>query len=352
MSRRLVSLAAVFCGLTLASPALAAKPKIAFRLEYAPPTPPEGCPDPEELALLLAAEFGYLVVRTDVSPVVRIEVHRVGRGFEAELWGPGPAGGTKPWHGRTDPQGTCRELAYDVATLVEARLGARAWGSEAPPPHLAAPPEIEVNVPELHTFAFRPPESLAALVPQATASVTSSTPNGEEPPFQVEAAIGPALSLYGLPGVAVGGSGLLGVRWPLFAFFAEVRGLITPASGVGDRDLPGRTVAWTGSVLPCLALKHVDACGVVSVSQLQFDLGSGYDVTASDAFSVGFGGRVDGRIRLSERFRLHGYVDLNMQLRSIVVALDPTESRNAVTDWRSPLLRITAGITVSANLLE
>ncbi|MDI1430216.1 hypothetical protein [Polyangium sorediatum] len=351
MPRRLASLAAVLCGLTLASPALAAKPKVAFRLEYAPPTPADGCPDAEELALLLAGEFGYLVVRTDVSPVVRIEVRRVGRSFEAELWAP-TAEGAEPWHGRTDPQGTCRELAYDVATLVEARLGARAWGSEAPPPHIAAPPEIEVQSPALHAFAFRPFESLAALVPQAAASITSSTSNSEEPPFQVEAAAGPAVSLYGLPGVAVGGSGLLGVRWPLFAFFAEVRGLITPASGVGDRDLPGRTAAWTGSVLPCLALKHVDACGVVSVSQLQFDLGSGYDVTASDAFSVGFGGRVDGRIRLSERFRLHGYVDLNMQLRSIVVALDPTESRNAVTDWRSPLFRITAGITVSANLLE
>ncbi|MRG98287.1 hypothetical protein GF068_41205 [Polyangium spumosum] len=293
-----------------------------------------------------------MVVRTDVSPVVRIEVQRVGKGFEAEIWGPDPAEGVEPWHGRTDPQGTCRELAYDVAALVEARLGARAWSSEAPPPHLAAPPEIEVKPPELHTFAFRPPESLAALVPRAPASVTSSTPNGEEPPFEVEAAAGPAVSLYGLPGVAVGGSGLLGVRWPFFAAFAEVRGLITPASGIGDRDLPGRTVAWTGSVLPCLALKHVDACGVVSFSQLQFDLGPAYDVTASDAFSVGFGGRIDGRIRLSERFRLHGYVDVNMQLRSIAVALDPSQTTGETTFWRSPVLRIAIGVNVSANLME
>ncbi|TKC90555.1 hypothetical protein [Polyangium fumosum] len=344
MPCRLASLAAVLCGLTLAPPAIAAKPKIAFRLEYAPPTPAEDCPDAEELAFMLAGEFGYMVVRTDVSPVVRVEVHHVRRSFEAELWGPALEDGAEAWHGKTDTQGTCRELAYDIASLVRARLGPGAWGREAPPAHLTAPPEIEVQRPELRPLTLRLPESLALLVPWTSAFVESSTPNTEEAPVQVEAGLGAAVSPYGLPSVGVGGNGFLGVRWRRFAGFAEVRGLITPASGIGERQIPGRATTWTGSALPCFATKHVDACAVVSLSQLQIDLGPGRAVTGSDGFSVGFGGRINGHISLSDRFSLLGYADINMQLRSIALVLDGT-----VPDWRSPLLRTTLGVALTAN---
>jgi len=350
MPRRLASLAAVICGLTLAPPALAAKPRIAFRLEYAPPAPAADCPDAEELAFMLAGEFGYMVVRTDVSPVVRVEVHRAARAFEAELWGPALEDGAEAWHGKTDTQGTCRELAYDIAALVRARLGPGAWGREDPPAHLAAPPELEVQRPEISPVAFRMPKSLAFLVPRASAFVVNSTPDAEASPVHVEAGLGGAVSPYGLPSVAVGGNGFLGVRWRSFSGFAEVRGLVTPASGIGEKEIPGRATLWTGSVMPCFAAKHADACAVVSLSQLQVDLGPGRAITGSDGFSVGFGGRVNGRLSLSERFSLLGYADVNMQLRSIALELAPQGSSGAVPDWRSPLLRITLGVAITVAL--
>ncbi|MRG98290.1 hypothetical protein [Polyangium spumosum] len=302
---------------------------------------------------MLAGEFGYMVVRTDVSPVVRVEVRRVGRAFEAELWGPDTEGGVEAWHGKTDTQGTCRELAYDIAALVRARLGPGAWGREDPPAHLAAPPEIEVQRPELRPFALRLPESLAFLAPRMPASLESSTPNAEGSPVLIEAGLGAAVSPYGLPSVAVGGNAFLGVRWRRFAAFVEARGLITPASGIGETEIPGRATIWTGSAMPCLALKYVDGCAVVSLSQLQIDLGHGRAVTGSDGFSVGFGGRVNGKLSLSERFSLLGYADFNMQLRSIALELAPqTSTSGAVPDWRSPLLRITLGVAVTASFSD
>jgi len=147
MLRRLAPLAALLFGLFAARSSQAApKPKIALRLEYEAPQG-EICPDAEEQAMMIAGEFGYLVIRPDVSPVLRIAIRRVANTFEAEISAPNPADGATPWHGTTDTQGTCRELAYDIAALVKMRLGPQAWPSEEPPKNLAAPPEIEVGRP-------------------------------------------------------------------------------------------------------------------------------------------------------------------------------------------------------------
>jgi len=133
MPLRLASLAFVVCALAISANAEAApKHRIAFRLEYEAPSVDAACPDADELALMIAAEFGYLVVRTDVSPVVRVTIRRSSKRFEAEMSAPELAEGLEPWHGKTDTQGSCRELAYDVATLIEGRLGGWCFSTRRP----------------------------------------------------------------------------------------------------------------------------------------------------------------------------------------------------------------------------
>ncbi|MRG94002.1 hypothetical protein [Polyangium spumosum] len=136
------AIAPLLCLSLLASPPASAAPKhrIVFRLDYDAP-PDASCPDAEEVALQMAAEFGYLVVRPGAPGVVRVDVQKVKNGFQAEIRAPRMIEGAEPWRGVSDVQGTCRELAYDVATLVLLLLGPRAWPGEAPPAHLAAPPE-------------------------------------------------------------------------------------------------------------------------------------------------------------------------------------------------------------------
>jgi hypothetical protein len=351
MPRPFASIAAVLFAVSLAPEVFAApEQKIAFRLEYEPPEG-AGCPTADALALMLAGEFGYLVVRTDVSPVLRVAINRTAKGFEAELSAPDPTGNAETWHGKTNPQATCRELAYDLAYLVKLRLGPRAWPGEEPPPSLAAPPEIELGRPVIAPMTPRLPDAFAIVVPRVPASIPSSS-EGEER-IKLEASLGAVVSPYGLPSVALGGSFMPSVRWKRLAFAFDIRGVITPSASIGDAELPGRTTAWTASLLPCAALPHVDLCGVVSFGQMQLDLGKSYTVTGSDAFSMGFGARIAGRIPLSQRFTLVPFGEGTMQLRTISIQLDPnvTGAKEPI-DWRSPTLRLTFGVAVAANLLE
>ncbi|MDI3292013.1 hypothetical protein [Polyangium sp. 15x6] len=349
--RRLLPLAAATCALALASSAAAApKHKIAFRLDYDAPDASTGCPDAEELALMMAAEFGYVVVRTDVPTVLRVDVRRVGKDFEAELSAPDPSGNGKEWRWRTDKQGTCRELAYDMASLVRLAFGPRAWGSETPPPMLAAPPDIEVGRPEIHPVAFRMPEFLAMIAPGSAGPTSPGTPEGT--PVQVAAALGPVVVPYGLPSFAVGGQGMLEVRWPRFALAVDMRGVVTPASGIGDRNVPARTSLWSGTILPCARASIVDICAAASIGRTTFHLDAPGKLGLSDGVSVGFGARVAARWTFAERYAALFFVDAVADLRSVVVESAIAETGQTVEDWRSPPVRLGLGALFSFELTK
>ena len=354
--RLLCPLAAAVLTLVLASSAVAApKHKIAFRLDYDAPDASTGCPDADELALMMAAEFGYLVVRTDVSAVLRVDVRRVGKDFEAELWAPDPAGNGKEWHWRTDKQGTCHELAYDLAALVKMALGPRAWGSEEPPPALAAPPDIEVGRPALVApFVLRPYASVAFIPPGEQGPVappsTPATPVGEGA-MRADVMLFGIVSPYGLSSTAVGGGGAFALRWPRFAVAAEIRGMMTPGSGIGDPPAPGRTSLLTGVVLPCFVVAPLDVCAVASISKLDFDLPPPLRLATVDGLTGGFGVRLVGRWQFAQRLALVGYGEVTGEVRHVTLEWKPTEGG---TDpgyyWRSPTARVVLGVGLSVNV--
>ncbi|MDC3984552.1 hypothetical protein [Polyangium jinanense] len=349
--RRLLLLAAATCALALASSAAAApKHKIAFRLDYDAPDASTGCPDTEELALMMAAEFGYVVVRTDVSTVLHVDVRRVGKDFEAELSAPDPSGNGKEWRWRTDKQGTCRELAYDMASLVRLAFGPRAWGSETPPPVLAAPPDIEVGRPEIHPVAFRMPEFLAMIAPGSAGPTSPGSPEGT--PVQVSAALGPVVSLLGLPSVAVGGQGMVDVRWPRFALAADMRGVVTPASGIGPRDIPARTSFWSGTILPCARASILDICGAAAIGRMTFHLEKPGSLSVSDGLLVGFGLRLAARWNFAQRYSLLFFGEGIADVRSVVFKTAGPESGQTVEEWRAPPVRLSLGTLFSIMLNE
>ncbi|MDI1484356.1 hypothetical protein [Polyangium sp. y55x31] len=349
--RRLLLVAAASLTLAFASSAAAApKEKIAFRLDYHAPDASAGCPDAEELALMMAGEFGYLVVRTDVSAVLRVEVRRVGQDFEGELWAPDPSGNGKEWHSITDKQGTCRELAYDMASLVRIALGPRAWGSDTPPPELAAPTDIEVGTPEIHPVAFRMPQFLAALAPGSKAPTAGTTSEGT--PVQVTAALGPVVSPLGLPSVAVGGQGMVEVRWPRFALAADMRGVATPASGIGPRDVPARTSFWSGTILPCARAGIVDICGAAAIGRMTFHLEKPGSLSLSDGLLVGFGARLAARWSFAERYSFLFFGEGIADVRSVVFRTAGPNSGQTVEEWRAPPVRLSLGILLSIMLNE
>jgi hypothetical protein len=357
MARRVLIIAAALFALSFAPSAIAApKHKIALRLEYERPEPPELCPDAEQLGLMIAAEFGYVVVRTDASAVLTVSVRRAGGEYKADLRAPHPSGNGAEWRRTLEKQGTCQELAYDIAALVRLGLGPLKWPGEEAPAVLAAPPEVDVERPEIRPLALRMPESLALLLPGASAALVGSTPApapAEEPPMQMEAALGVVVSPYGLPSVAVGGSGLLGLRWKRFALAMDIRAVITPASGIGEPPTPGRTSLVTVAFLPCGSVSFLDLCGVVAGSRLAFDLEAPSYVKTADAFSAGFGVHLAARWRFSKRFSLAGYVESTAELRSVVFRTFTTNAGDEPTPiWRSPFIRAVLGVSVSAYVFD
>jgi hypothetical protein len=349
MPRRLASLAAVISALSVAPDVLAEpEPKIAFRLDY---QPAEGadCPDAKALAVMLAGEFGYAVVRTDVSPLLRVEIRRSGKGLVADIAAPDPTASAETWHGKTDTRITCHELVYDVAYTVRLRLGPSGWRGEEPPPSLAAPPEIDVGSVEIRPFEPRLPEFLAVRVP-SDGEPNQSMPPGDTSPL-VDIALGPTLSPLGLTSVGVGGSGLLGARWRRFALALDFRGMITPLQGVGPRDRPVRTSQWSGSLLPCAVNTVIDVCAAVAFSRTVVHIDGPGALTVSDGFNVGFGARVAARWQFADRFGLLGYLDGVADLRSLVLT-GTTSDGTTVEDWRAPAIRLSLGVALSVTFAK
>jgi len=215
-------------------------------------------------------------------------------------------------------------------------------------PELPPPPEaetisvLESTVIERASLTPAPP----ALVSGPYAPPGTKTP--PELPFRAEVALGGAVSPYGMPSVGVGGNGMIGLRWQRFAVAADVRGLITPARGIGQTNLPGRASLWTASLLPCIIASFVDLCGTVNFSLMTLDI-EGVELPYWDGFSVGFGSRVGARWQFAERFALVGYGEATMELRTLALR-SGTDAGNLREDWRSPQVRLGLGVALAVTV--
>lgn len=361
MIERVVAVTAACAVLSFSGSSAAERPpQIAFRLDYQANLPGRGCPSADEFGLILAGEFGYLLVRDDAAATLRVETRTNGKAIEAELSAPNPTGEGE-WR-RVVTSQDCRELLYDAATLIRIRFGAGGWQGEAPPPWLLAPARFEVESPELRMAM--PAAFVGSIAGESTPrpqlmpwEVPVQPLPAQEPekaPFQAEVALSAAVTPYGMPRVAIGGGGMLGVRWKNLAFGMDIRGVVTPIAGIGEPELKdARASLLTVGFLPCVGVRFVDICGAVNATILGLDAPPPLVVSASDGFSMGFGGRLVGRYPLSSRFTLFGYGDVSGQLRAITIRgpLDGDVS-NIVTHWRSPYLRITLGLGIAVSLIE
>jgi hypothetical protein len=210
---------------------------------------------------------------------------------------------------------------------------------EPPPDPCAHEPErIEVLEVPIEPVSF----------PPLPAVVSGGSFAKNEDAMKTEVALGFAFSPYGMSGVGLGGNGLIGLRWPRVALAMDVRGLITPASGIGEKNIPGRTSIWTGTLLPCVVASVVDICGLGSVSLLNFHVD--YAITQSDGLAAGFGGRINARWPFLSRFSALFYIEGAAQLRRFNFRSLQNLETGGPADWTAPSFRITTGIAISALL--
>lgn len=212
------------------------------------------------------------------------------------------------------------------------------------PPGSAGGDKIAVE--RASQLRIRVPALVSGSYPQPGAN-----PPREQQPFRAEVGLGAAVSPYGMPSVGVGGNAFVGLRWQRVTVAADIRGLITPASGIGDRQIPGRATLWTGSAVPCIIASFVDICGTLNLSIMTLDIDSMLALRSWDGFSTGIGIRAAARLPMSERFTAVFYGDASMELRTLVLRSAASSAPGGPReDWRSPQVRVTFGIAVAATV--
>jgi hypothetical protein len=341
-------------------------PQIAIRLEYDPGPPQLACPSRREFAAHINSLFEYVVVRDDAQARLVVTVGKKAGAFDAEMKLFAADDEKDPrWNPRKRNTYHCQELIYDLAVDIREHLGPLGWGEDAtePPPWLRAPaqpgrPDSEPEKPQIgKDEVSTPPEPAVAALPPSVLAVVD--PGAFPPPNaqpqasgpKAEVGLGAVMSPYGLPSVGVGGSGLIGLRWPNFFLAADFRGVVTPSATIGAQSIPGRTSLWTGALLPCVATKHVDICGIIAASQLNFNIPSNITVGSTDGFSLGFGTRVAARWTFGSIFALTGYGELTAQLRTLSLAGESSDGKGgAAIYWRTPTARITLGLAIHATI--
>jgi hypothetical protein len=368
-ARLLVPHVAVLAVLSWAGAATAQEhqdPQIAIRLEYDPGPPQLACPSRREFAAHINSLFEYVVVRDDAQARLVVTVGKKAGAFDAEMKLFAADDEKAPrWNPRKQNRFHCQELIYDLAVDIREHLGPLGWGEDAtePPPWLRPRTQAERSDGETMKPKEGGEEASASPVPAVAAlpsSLLAVVEPGSFPPPNAQAqassprpevGLGPAMSPYGLPSVGVGGSGLIGLRWPNFFLAADFRGVVTTSATIGARSIAGRTSLWTGALLPCAATKYVDICGVVAASQMYFGLPSNVAIGSSDGFSLGLGARVAARWTFGSIFALTGYGELTAQLRKLWLAGESSDGKGGTEIyWRSPPARITLGLAVHATI--
>lgn len=347
--------AAFFLAILSTVPARAVpnRPRIAVRLSYEAPSGAR-CPERDEVALLLAGEFGYSIVDEDAISTLSIRVRRKGAGFEAAL-DARDLDDVPRWERMMPNQWTCRELLYDAALLIRIALGPRGWGGAAEPPAWLSPPvEVGSSAPAVvparySTFEVLPAPRIAPVF--ATVMTTPGTEKEEGLPVHMDLGAGFRFSPFGMSGVGLGGAGFVGVRWSVLRARLEFSGLtsltrvaVTDQGGGVDVSLFG------ASLVPCAGKSWLHGCIVIGAGFWQLLATAPTELRQDRSAYASLGLRFASELDVTSRFALGLHVDLGMTLKAPAVR-SADSSPTAPPDWVAPLFFWTIGIDGITKIL-
>ncbi|WP_437755456.1 hypothetical protein [Sorangium sp. So ce1389] len=228
------------------------------------------------------------------------------------------------YDGRGEPRGRqertaadCRALIDDITLSLSIAMRAlpTATSPDAPAPADATPepphasPEAQPSA-SLRARAAPPPPPRRA--PGPARAAPPAVPPSVRPRLQLGA--GPVLAAGFAPGVSVGFSGFVGLRWPDASLLLEARGDLPATTNIPH---PGVTVdtSWLGgSVVPCLHEAWFFGCGVVTAGQLRYSLRA-TGASPDTRFHVGVGLRAGAEAPLSPRLAAQLTADLLVNAR-------------------------------------
>ncbi|WP_434044439.1 MULTISPECIES: hypothetical protein [Sorangium] len=293
------------------------------RLSYTRDPAAAACPDEEGFRNAVATRLG------GVDPFapggawrVEVAITRRASDFKAEviLYD----GGGQPRGRRERAAPDCRALVDDITLTLSVAMRPLPAPSapdapapdEAPtqPPRAAPEPQPPAS-PPAGAAPLPPPEPRRAPPPAREAPPARAVPPVALPSVRpkLQLGAGPVLAAGFAPGLSVGFSGFVGLRWPDASLLLEARGDLP----VTSTPRPGMTIdtAWLGgSLVPCLHTAWFFGCGVVTAGQLRYSLPT-TGTSPGTPIHVGLGLRAGAEARLSSYLAAQLIADLLVNAR-------------------------------------
>ncbi|WP_437957749.1 hypothetical protein WME76_41650 [Sorangium sp. So ce119] len=320
----------VIAGLLAAALSLMAAPSAAgevlpggARLSYARDPGAAACPDEEGFRNAVATRLGGVdPFSPDGAWRVEVAITRRANDFKAEV---------ALYDGRGQPRGRqeraapdCRALVDDITLTLSVAMrplpaptapDAPAPDEAATEPPRAAPESQPPASPPAGAAPSPPPAPRRAPPPVRAAPPARAVPPAVLPSVRprLQLGAGPVLAAGFAPGLSVGFSGFVGLRWPDASLLVEARGDLP----VTSTPRPGMTIdtAWLGgSVVPCLHGTWFFGCGLVTAGRLQRSVRAKRTFLKTDV-QIGLGLRAGAEASVSSRLASQLTVDLLVNAR-------------------------------------
>ncbi|XXY44026.1 hypothetical protein WME91_28865 [Sorangium sp. So ce269] len=312
------------------------------RLSYARDPGAAACPEEEGFRNAVTTRLGGVdPFSPDGAWRVEVVITPRARDLKAEI---------ALYDDRGEPRGRQERTAADCRALIDdvtlslsivMRPLAAASAPDAPapvdatpePPHAA--PESQPPASSRARAAPPPPPRRA---PESARAAPPALPPSVRPRLQLGA--GPVLAAGFAPGVSVGFSGFVGLRWPDASLLLEARGDLP----ITTTPYPGVTVdtSWLGgSIVPCLHESWFFGCGVVTAGQLRYSLRA-MEMSPDTRIYVGLGLRAGAEAPLSPRLTAQLTADLLVNARRPRLWFDDGEAAFAGTASGVVALRLVA----------
>ncbi|WP_437622192.1 hypothetical protein [Sorangium sp. So ce1151] len=285
------------------------------RLSYARDPGAAACPEEEGFRNAVATRLGGVdPFSPDGAWRVEVVITPRARDLKAEI---------ALYDGRGEPRGRQERTAADCRALVDDITLSISIAMRAPPtatsPDAPAPADATPEPPHAAP-ASQPPASSRARAappppprraPEPARAAPPAVPPSVRPRLQLGA--GPVLAAGFAPGVSVGFSGFVGLRWPDASLLIEARGDL-PATTTPRPDMFVDTSWLGGSVVPCLHEAWFFGCGVATVGRLQRSVRATRAFVKTDV-QVGLGLRAGAEAPLSPRLTVQLTADLLVNAR-------------------------------------
>ena len=299
----------------LASPAWADVPREPLRLEYARDAGAVRCPDDQEVRDAITARVrgqGF-----DGASPTRLVVRAQGDGTRhagsAELR---DGAGALLWSVAVGP------LAQDCAAVMDAL--ALSIAIKLGPPR-RAPAQAGGRL-----FGVEGESAAAPIEPDGVAPAVARAP------LRFRVGAGAALELATAPGLALGLSLDVGLRWPSFSLSLEGRAVL-PSSGTVTGGTEVTTSRFTGAVVPCgHFFGYLIVCGLVTVGATRGTSNAQHPQSGAAAYAA-TGARVGVEVPLTSHLALRFALDGMGVLARPVLRID---GRNV---WTAPPASASAG---------